>query len=123
MLENQHRQPFIQKSPLLSWWTVTTHLNSIDHGTDGVLCDVIQAQLKGCHHHASLQLAPCGQQKSVGAETQLLLLTSHLPWAERLGGTQRVLRLETMLKNQTGYTNIQMIQAANPATSRLIRCH
>lgn len=93
--------------------TVATNLNSVDHGADGIICDVIQAQLKGRHHHAGLQLAPRGQQQSVGAETQLLLLTSHLPWTERLGGAQRVLRLETMLKAQTRRTNIQMIQTAN----------
>lgn len=88
------------------WWTVATNLNSVDHAADGILCDVIQAQLKGRHHHASLQLAPRGQQQSVGTETQLLLLTSHLPRAERLGGAQRVLWLETMLKAQTRHTDI-----------------
>lgn len=80
-------------------WTVSIYLNGIDHGADGIFCDVIQAHLKGGHHHASLQLAPCGQQQSVGAETQLFLLTSPLPRAEWLGGAQRILRLETMLKD------------------------
>ncbi len=96
-------------------WTVSTNLNSIDHAADGILCDVIQAQLKGRHHHAGLQLAPRGQQQGVGAETQLLLLTSHLPWTERLGGAQRVLRLEAMLKAQTRHTDSQL-HAANLKT-------
>lgn len=82
-------------------WTITTNLNSINHGVDGIFCDVIQAQLKCCHHHTGLQLAPSGQQKSVGTETQLFLLTSNLSWAEWLGGTQRVLRLEAVLKTQS----------------------
>lgn len=77
-----------------------TNLNSIYQGADGIVCDVIQAQLKGRHHHAGLQLAPRGQQPSMGTETQLFLITSHLPWTERLGGAQRVLRLETVLKAQ-----------------------
>lgn len=37
-----------------------TNLDSIDHGADSVIRDVIQAQLKGRHHHPGLQLAPRG---------------------------------------------------------------
>jgi len=40
------------------WWTVATDLNSVDRAANGIICDVIQAQLKGHHHHAGLQLAP-----------------------------------------------------------------
>lgn len=36
------------------------NLNGVDHGADGVIRDVIQAQLEGRHHHPGLQLAPCG---------------------------------------------------------------
>lgn len=81
-----------------SWSTVATNLNSVDHGVNSIFCDVIQAQLKGCHHHPGFQLAPCGQQQSVGTESQLFLLAPHLSWAKRLSRAQRVLRLETMLK-------------------------
>lgn len=76
-----------------------THLNSIGHGADGLLCDIVEAQLKSSHHHAGLQLAPGGQQQSVGTQAQLLLLTSCFPWAEGLSGTERVVRLKAMLQN------------------------
>lgn len=39
-----------------------TNLNSMDHGADSVVRDVIQAQLKGRHHHPGLQLAPRGEK-------------------------------------------------------------
>ena len=72
----------------------------MDHGADGVLRDVVQAQLKNGDHHAGLQLAPGGQQQGVGTKSQLLFLTPNLPRAEGLGRTQRVLGLETMLDTQ-----------------------
>lgn len=37
------------------------------HCVNCFLCDVIQAQLKGCDHHAGLKLPPCGQQQGVSA--------------------------------------------------------
>lgn len=79
---------------------IGTNLDSVGHGADSFFRDVVQAHLKGRHHHARLQLAPCGQQQSVGAETKLLLLATHLAWAEGLGGAQGVLGLETMLRVQ-----------------------
>lgn len=80
--------------------TLDTYLHCVDHGADGVLRDVVQAQLKSGDHHAGLQLAPGGQQQGVGTKSQLLLLTPNLPRAEGLGRTQRVLGLETMLDTQ-----------------------
>lgn len=107
----QHTIIYLQLSALI-WWWVSTNLNSVGHGADGIICDIIQAQLKGCHHHAGLQLAPCREQQSMSAETHLLFLTTHFPGAERLSTTQRILRLETMLKTQTRHKNIQVIQTA-----------
>lgn len=81
---------------------VATNLDSMCHGVDSVLCDVIQAQLEGCDHHAGLKLPPRGQQQGVSAEPQLFLLTPNFPLAERLGSTQRVLGLEAVLRGTVG---------------------
>lgn len=44
----------LKAEDLIQYSSVSTNLNSICHGVNSILCDIIQAQLKGCDHHAGL---------------------------------------------------------------------